>query len=158
MCFPRWILRISCFTLTLPPALTKLIVKPQEDLCNLWAKISYAHPGSGLLCMTHKVQEDEVRSLDLYDEGMAFNALFPQRCSVFEDTIIWPCWCWRFLSILQLNAFLKVTSFMQKRNFCRNQVFTDFLKVSKLTDWLQHSQEQNPVYSLWFCLPDHPSS
>lgn len=42
--------------------------------------------------MTNKVQEDEVRSLDLSDEDIAFNGPFPQRDGVFEDTVIWLCW------------------------------------------------------------------
>lgn len=111
MCFLRWRLGRSCL-LWPGPALIKLIAKPQEDLCNLWAKISYAHLGFGLLFMTYKVQEDEVGSLELNDEDIAFNALFPQRCSVFEDKIIWPCWSWRFLSMLQLNVFVKVALLM----------------------------------------------
>jgi len=42
--------------------------------------------------MTHEEQEGEVRSLDLNEGDIVFNALFSQRNGVLEDVIIWLCW------------------------------------------------------------------
>ena len=53
---------------------------------------SSAHSVVGQLCMTHEEQEGEVRSLDLNEGDIVFNALFSQRNGVLEDVIIWLCW------------------------------------------------------------------
>lgn len=44
------------------------------------------------LCTSYKVQEDEIRSLDLSEGKLVLDALFSPRKSMLEDTVIWLCW------------------------------------------------------------------
>lgn len=71
---------------------------------------SIAHSVATLVepfCVTYKVQEDELRSIEWSGET-GFGASFYHRNGVFEDTIIWFCWSWRLLSVLQLSVLVQV--------------------------------------------------
>lgn len=71
---------------------------------------SIAHSVAALVepfYVTYKVQEDEIRCLEWSGET-GFGASFYLRNGVFEDTIIWFCWSWRLLSVLQLSVLVQV--------------------------------------------------